>query len=88
MGGAVYTITFNTAATTANVQQVLRAIGIDSSSSADPGAGLRTVNFEVIDGGTAGMDLLNVLAGCDHLMICDAARTGAPPASLVKLAAA
>ncbi|HHW78729.1 MAG TPA: hydrogenase maturation protease [Xanthomonadaceae bacterium] len=43
---------------------------------------------EVVDGGTAGMDLLNALAGCDHLLICDAVRTGAPPASMVRLTAA
>ena len=34
----------------------------------------------------AGMDLLNTLAGCDHLLICDAVRTGGPPGSMVKLA--
>jgi hydrogenase maturation protease len=29
---------------------------------------------------------LDTLAGCDHLLICDAVQTGAPPASVVKLA--
>ena len=41
---------------------------------------------EVVDGGTAGMDLLDTLASCDHLLICDAVRTGGPPGSVVKLA--
>ena len=40
---------------------------------------------EVVDGGTVGMDLLDTLAGCDHLLICDAVKTGVPPGSVVKL---
>ncbi|MFO1423636.1 MAG: HyaD/HybD family hydrogenase maturation endopeptidase [Candidatus Competibacteraceae bacterium] len=74
-------------------------LGLGNILLRDEGVGVRVVEalveryslpaeVEVVDGGTAGMDLLNVLAGCDHLLICDAARTGAPPASLVKLAAA
>ncbi|MDS4029114.1 MAG: HyaD/HybD family hydrogenase maturation endopeptidase [Candidatus Contendobacter sp.] len=74
-------------------------LGLGNILLRDEGVGVRVVEalverytlpaeVEVVDGGTAGMDLLNVLAGCDHLLICDAARTGAPPASLVRLAAA
>ena len=40
---------------------------------------------QVVDGGTVGMDLLDTLAGCDHLLICDAVKIGAPPGSVVKL---
>jgi len=32
------------------------------------------------------MELLNTLAGCDHLLICDAVQTGAPPATVIELA--
>ena len=74
-------------------------LGLGNILLSDKGVGVRVVEalaerytlpatVEVVDGGTAGMDLLNTLAGCDHLLICDAARTGAPPASVVKLAAA
>ncbi|KAB2934147.1 MAG: hydrogenase maturation protease [Candidatus Contendobacter sp.] len=74
-------------------------LGLGNILLRDEGVGVRVVEalaaryaipaeVEVVDGGTSGMDLLNTLAGCDHLLICDAARTGAPPASVVKLAAA
>ncbi|MDG4551386.1 MAG: HyaD/HybD family hydrogenase maturation endopeptidase [Candidatus Contendobacter sp.] len=74
-------------------------LGLGNILLRDEGVGVRMVEalveryalpaeVEVVDGGTAGMDLLNTLAGCDHLLICDAARTGASPASLVKLATA
>jgi hydrogenase maturation protease len=74
-------------------------LGLGNILLRDEGVGVRVIEalveryaipaeVEVVDGGTAGMDLLNTLAGCDHLLICDAVRTGAPPASVVKLAAA
>jgi hydrogenase maturation protease len=74
-------------------------LGLGNILLRDEGVGVRVVEalaeryaipaeVEVVDGGTAGMDLLNTLAGCDHLLICNAVRTGAPPASVVKLAAA
>ena len=74
-------------------------LGLGNILLRDEGVGVRVVEalaeryaipaeVEIVDGGTAGMDLLNTLAGCDHLLICDAVRTGAPPASVVKLAAA
>ena len=40
---------------------------------------------EIVDGGTSGMDLLDTIAGCDHLLICDAVRADAPPGSVIKL---
>lgn len=72
-------------------------LGLGNILLRDEGVGVRVVEalaeryalpaeVEVVDGGTAGMDLLNTLAGCDHLLICDAVRTGGPPGSMVKLA--
>lgn len=74
-------------------------LGLGNILLRDEGVGVRAVEalaeryalpaeVEVVDGGTAGMDLLNTLAGCDHLLICDAVRTGALPGSVVKLASA
>ena len=71
-------------------------LGLGNILLRDEGVGVRVVEalaeryalpaeVEIVDGGTAGMDLLNTLAGCDHLLICDAVRTGGPPGSVVKL---
>ena len=72
-------------------------LGLGNILLRDEGVGVRVVEalaeryvlpaeVEVVDGGTAGMDLLNTLAGCDHLLICDAVHTGGPLGSVVKLA--
>lgn len=72
-------------------------LGLGNILLRDEGVGVRVIEalveryvlpseVEVIDGGTVGMDLLDTLAGCDHLLICDAVQTGAPPGSVVKLA--
>ncbi len=72
-------------------------LGLGNILLRDEGVGVRVVealaeryvlpaSVEVVDGGTAGMDLLDTLAGCAHLLICDAVRTGGPPGSMVKLA--
>lgn len=72
-------------------------LGLGNILLRDEGVGVRVIEalaeryylpaeVEVVDGGTVGMDLLDTLAGCDHLLICDAVRTGAPPGSVVKLA--
>ena len=74
-------------------------LGLGNILLRDEGVGVRVVEalvnryvlpdeVAVVDGGTVGMDLLDTLAGCGHLMICDAVQTGAPPASVVKLAGA
>lgn len=71
-------------------------LGLGNILLRDEGVGVRVVEalaeryslpaeIEVVDGGTAGMELLNTLAGCGHLLICDAVQTGAPPATVVKL---
>jgi len=41
---------------------------------------------EVIDGGTAGMELLGPLSGVDLLVVLDAVTAGAAPGTIVKLA--
>ncbi|MCB1825734.1 MAG: hydrogenase maturation protease [Candidatus Competibacteraceae bacterium] len=72
-------------------------LGLGNILLRDEGVGVRVVEalaaryvlpagVEVVDGGTTGMELLDTLAGCDHLLVCDAVQTGAPPASVVKLA--
>ena len=71
-------------------------LGLGNILLRDEGVGVRVVealarqcvlpaDVEVVDGGTVGMDLLDTLAGCDHLLICDAVKIGAPPGSVVKL---
>ncbi|MDG4552828.1 MAG: HyaD/HybD family hydrogenase maturation endopeptidase [Candidatus Competibacter sp.] len=72
-------------------------LGLGNILLRDEGVGVRVVEalaaryrlpaeVEVVDGGTVGMDLLDTLAGSDHLLVCDAVQTGAPPGSVVKLA--
>jgi len=71
-------------------------LGLGNILLRDEGVGVRVIEalaqryvlpagVEMVDGGTVGMDLLDTLAGCDHLLICDAVKTGAPPGSVVKL---
>ena len=71
-------------------------LGLGNILLRDEGVGVRVVealaaryilpaDVEVVDGGTAGMELLNTLAGCDHLLICDAVQTDAPPATVIEL---
>jgi hydrogenase maturation protease len=71
-------------------------LGLGNILLRDEGVGVRVVEalaeryvlpagVEIVDGGTCGMDLLDTLAGCDHLLVCDAVRTGAAPGSMVKL---
>lgn len=72
-------------------------LGLGNILLRDEGVGVRVVEalaeryalppeIEVVDGGTAGMELLNVIAGCDHLLICDAIKDDAPPGTVIKLA--
>lgn len=71
-------------------------LGLGNVLLRDEGVGVRVIEalanryrmpegVEIVDGGTSGMDLLDTVAGCDHLLICDAVRADAPPASLIKL---
>lgn len=71
-------------------------LGLGNILLRDEGVGVRVIEalaaryvlppeIEVVDGGTAGMELLNVMAGCDHLLICDAVKDDAPPGTVIKL---
>ena len=71
-------------------------LGLGNILLRDEGVGVRVIEalaeryvmpagVEILDGGTSGMDLLDAIAGCDHLLICDAVRADAPPASVMTL---
>lgn len=72
-------------------------LGVGNILLSDEGVGVRVVEalqerhslpdgVEVLDGGTCGMDLLDVIAGRDHLILVDAVNTGSPPGTLVRYA--
>lgn len=71
-------------------------LGLGNILLGDEGVGVRVVEalrdgwalppgVEVVDGGTCGMDLLDVLAGRPNVIIVDAVRTGRPAGSVVRL---
>lgn len=71
-------------------------LGVGNILLSDEGVGVRAVErltedyclppeVEVIDGGTTGMEMLEDLAGADHLIIVDAVRSGQPPATMVRI---
>jgi hydrogenase maturation protease len=73
-------------------------LGIGNIILSDEGVGVRAAealeagyalpeDVEVIDGGTAGMELLGPLSGVDLLLVLDAVKAGKAPGTLVKLAA-
>jgi len=72
-------------------------LGVGNVLLSDEGLGVRAVErlqqdyclppeVEVIDGGTSGMELLEHLEGIDALIMVDAIRAGAPPATPMRLA--
>jgi hydrogenase maturation protease len=72
-------------------------LGLGNTLLRDEGVGVRVIQVlaqryvmppevEIVDGGTCGMELLDTIAGCNHLLICDAVRADAPAASLIRLA--
>lgn len=72
-------------------------LGVGNTILADEGMGVRVVeaferdyalpeNVVAIDGGTAGMELLEELSHLDFLLVVDAIAAGKPPGTLVKLA--
>ncbi len=72
-------------------------IGMGNVLMQDEGVGVRAVEelecryyipeeVEIMDGGTAGTELLAPMRGKNHLIIADAVNTGAPPGTLVRLA--
>lgn len=71
-------------------------LGIGNTILEDEGAGVHAAlalqqdwslppTVQVIDGGTAGMELLDALAGLDLLLVLDAVKAPQPPGSLVCL---
>jgi len=71
-------------------------LGVGNILLTDEGIGVRTIealeqkyrfpdNVELVDGGTAGMELLEIMANQDHVILVDAVNTGAPAGTLVSL---
>lgn len=72
-------------------------LGVGNILLSDEGVGVRAVErlkadyqlppqVEVIDGGTSAMEMLDDLAGADHLIIVDAVRSGQAPATMIRIA--
>ena len=72
-------------------------LGIGNILFRDEGFGVRVIerlqewyafsdNVSIIDGGVLGMNLLGVLAECDHLIVIDAVRNKSRPGTLLRLA--
>ncbi len=72
-------------------------LGIGNTILSDEGVGVHAAEalraaydlpdgVDIIDGGTAGMELLEPLSGVDLLVVLDAVKRGQPPGSLIKLA--
>ena len=71
-------------------------LGLGNILLGDEGLGVRAaerlaqrfelpVGVEVVDGGTSGLDLIDILAGRDHVIVLDAVDADAGPGSLVHL---
>ncbi len=72
-------------------------LGVGNLLLSDEGLGIHAIrrlvemdclpgDVEIIDGGTAGLNLLYYLEGVDYLVIIDAVETGLPPGSIIRLA--
>lgn len=70
-------------------------LGVGNTLLEDEAIGVRAVELllerytlppevQVIDGGTAGMELLEPLEDCDKLIIIDCVRVGQPPGSVIR----
>lgn len=71
-------------------------LGVGNVLLSDEGVGVRVVEalvarfvlpdgVEVIDGGTSGMDMLDIIGGRDHLILVDAVKSAGGPGSLIRL---
>jgi len=71
-------------------------LGVGNVLLTDEGIGVRTVeallgeyqfpdNVEVVDGGTAGMELVEIIANKEHVILIDAVNTGADVGTVVTL---
>ncbi len=74
-------------------------LGIGNILLRDEGVGVRAVEallarhilpegVEVVDGGTCGIEMLDLMSQRAHLIVVDAVKTGQPPGTLVRLAGA
>jgi hydrogenase maturation protease len=79
-----------------NVTSNILILGIGNILLGDEGAGIRVIErfsqrfsvprgIELVDGGTAGMRLLDTLAGRDRVIVADAVKAPKPPGTLVRL---
>lgn len=71
-------------------------LGLGNILLQDEGIGVRVIEaleagydvpdgVTVVDGGTAGMDMLDTIAGFKHMIVADAVKTGAPAGTIVVL---
>lgn len=71
-------------------------LGVGNVLLTDEGIGVRTVetlleeyrfpeNVDVVDGGTAGMELVEIISNKEHVILIDAVNTGAPAGTVVTL---
>lgn len=71
-------------------------LGVGNLLLSDEAVGVRIVEalgheyrfapgIELLDGGTAGMELLEAMASRDHIILADAVRSGNPPGTVVTL---
>jgi hydrogenase maturation protease len=75
---------------------VIRIIGIGNPLMGDDGVGIAVVErlqeetlpagVEVLDGGTGGLALLDLMAGVERVILVDAVETGRPPGAVIRLA--
>ena len=71
-------------------------LGLGNILLTDEGVGVHAVEafvdgyavpdgVEVVDGGTSGMDMLDLMSGRDHIVVVDAVNTGDPPGTVIRL---
>ena len=71
-------------------------LGLGNILLGDEGVGVRVVEaldagyvlqpaVDLVDGGTSGMDMLDIVAERDHVIVADAVSTGAAPGTVVRL---
>ncbi len=77
-----------------NLPRIL-VLGVGNILLGDEGVGVHVVrelersyafppNVELVDGGTAGLDLLPIIERADHLLVIDCVQTGCGPGSLFR----
>jgi len=75
--------------------EVIRIIGVGNPLMGDDGIGIAAAErlaalplpagVEVIDGGTGGLTLLDLMAGAERVILLDAVEMGLPPGSIARL---